>query len=1011
MTKYIPDLFKKADKDAKPMLRWWMPDAGADLGQVAEHVKMLYAKGFGGVEVAMVPQFVDFDPKEYGWGTPRWKEIMRTILKTARELPEHFKVDFTITAHWPPSLNTITPNDPRASQEMVMLYQKVGSQQLELPLPEIRTSDNDFEDASDYIFKNDLVSVSIGMVQALEPEKNRVVLDWDSMQCVDHLVSHVKDPATGEDKFTPAGIPLHENSYGSKAKLADKQYYWQIDLSGLDICCSEGQDIQVGDWLLFASYSRGTGQVLSGREMKVLPLSVPMADKMYVIDYFGTGGADAIIDYWNDNYLSDPELAQLLRENGGALFEDSIEASYGGQNWSPGLLEDFEKRRGYDVRPYLALVNTCTSMGFGTRFISDPGLSVRVTSDFARTVTDRYVEYHIGRLTDWAHSIGCQYRAQAYGSGLDTSAAVLHLDIAEGESLGFGGNYDYFRNIAGGVHFSGRKLVSDEVLADLGKAYDLTWANAAYTLNQNFAAGVNRMIIHGTSFGREHSGKFSQWPGWHAFQVSFAEPWDRRQAYWEDADIISGYISRMQAVLQNGQPDMDICLYKNHKDYGTGFEEMLDSGLNFDVIGDAALRSDYAFVKDGHLSTGGYRGVLINDSKTMSLAAAKKLTELAEAGIPVVFYEAAPQQVTGLCGELMPGLDTDAALKTQLEALFDTGKAAVATTPKDIARVFRNFGLVPNADYSVKGLRSLCRVEKGNRYYMFFNSSAQETIENAAISLLGTGKAYAMNGWTGAITSLEAAEKDGRTEICLTLLPGEAVIVALDGDGLLTETAKALVPGEKALDIDGWSLKLESWGPDETSEDPTVSKKTMLDFGPVALGSWNDLDAAKAELAGVETMGDVSGIGWYETAFTLDAPLTKAVLEIKHGKDMVTGVWLNGTKLPVADPCTDLVPVDGLLKQGKNTLRIKLTSTMKHRVSVENPWNTKGMGIGGDMPPMGEDGADRGPDMPMALMMDAGLQDPNDPEKWSGGNPPPASTSFHAPHSYGLQKVTLLEAK
>ena len=94
--------FQHPGHDAKGMFRCWFPDAGADLDRVAHQVKSVHDAGFGGMEIAMVPQYVDFDPRQYGWATPRWKEILRTILKTADSFSEPFRIDLTITAHWPP---------------------------------------------------------------------------------------------------------------------------------------------------------------------------------------------------------------------------------------------------------------------------------------------------------------------------------------------------------------------------------------------------------------------------------------------------------------------------------------------------------------------------------------------------------------------------------------------------------------------------------------------------------------------------------------------------------------------------------------------------------------------------------------------------------------------------------------------------------------------------------------------------------------------------------------------
>ena len=43
---------------------------------------------------------------------------MKKILKAANTIEGGFKVDFTITPHWPPISNTIDPNDDEAATEL-----------------------------------------------------------------------------------------------------------------------------------------------------------------------------------------------------------------------------------------------------------------------------------------------------------------------------------------------------------------------------------------------------------------------------------------------------------------------------------------------------------------------------------------------------------------------------------------------------------------------------------------------------------------------------------------------------------------------------------------------------------------------------------------------------------------------------------------------------------------------------------------------------------------------------
>ncbi len=175
--------FTRPSVDAKGMFRCWFPDAGADLGRIENHVKTVYNAGFGGMEIAMVPQYAEFDQREYGWATPRWKEMLRTILKTAVNLPETFKIDLTITAHWPPALNTIDPNHPAAQKELRYTVTKVTERgMIDLPMPETRTCDDDAGDAAHFIFTDTFLCAVTGKIVGRKGEK--YILAQDSLQDV-----------------------------------------------------------------------------------------------------------------------------------------------------------------------------------------------------------------------------------------------------------------------------------------------------------------------------------------------------------------------------------------------------------------------------------------------------------------------------------------------------------------------------------------------------------------------------------------------------------------------------------------------------------------------------------------------------------------------------------------------------------------------------------------------------------------------------------------------------------
>ena len=126
----------------------WFPDAGAGEDNddyIDKQISELAEKGFGGVEVAMLMSHgVHYDNPEaqtYGWGTDNWIKLLKKVLKAAAKVPGGFQVDMTVTAHWPPMLNTFDPNDDASNKELSFSVTPItsdnlvrGTIKLELPL-------------------------------------------------------------------------------------------------------------------------------------------------------------------------------------------------------------------------------------------------------------------------------------------------------------------------------------------------------------------------------------------------------------------------------------------------------------------------------------------------------------------------------------------------------------------------------------------------------------------------------------------------------------------------------------------------------------------------------------------------------------------------------------------------------------------------------------------------------------------------------------------------------------
>lgn len=251
-------------------------------------------------------------------------------------------------------------------------------------------------------------------------------------------------------------------------------------------------------------------------------------------------------------------------------------------------------------------------------------------------------------------------------------------------------------------------------------------------------------------------------------------------------------------------------------------------------------------------------------------------------------------------------------------------------------------------------------------------------ITNRTVSLSGTGTPYLLDPWTGKeipVGLYKAGE--GRVSFDVSIPAKEILMykiraeggkqeihaVSSTGGNVLYNAGNDLVhrttqPGNFDVELssgdkksfridtvptavslaDGWSLELESWGPDPVANliNPSLSKKTTVRFSDIELGNWTDLPATEEQLSelGVEDMGGVVGIGAYTKAFTLPSDWDASVgagLQLAHGEDIVVGITVNGRKLDPINQLTDNIDLSGHLKTGNNSIRIEIATQMANR--------------------------------------------------------------------------------
>ncbi|MGJ7908047.1 glycosyl hydrolase [Actinopolyspora sp. H202] len=914
------EAFAGPPRTVQGRFRWWWPHGLVDPTEIAREIDQIADAGFGGVEIADVHHSVEepLDPAEHGWGTRPWVAAVEAALGRAAE--RDVTVDITIGPSWPAALPTVTPQSTAAVSELAHGLVKIdgGSYDGEVPGPAVEPASG--------VTERRLYTVQAARLADGAAMEKPYRLDRAS---VTDLTASVRDGHVG---FTAPDD---------------------------------------GTWLIIATWLRGSGQ-----RPEAGPHTEPAS---YVVDHFSAAGTQAVIDFWEGEILT-PRLRELIRRTGGSMFEDSIELETEATLWTPAMFDEFRRRKGYDLLPYLPVVLRMHEDGV---FSYDGVTDRRVSDDLNDVRSELYIEHHLRPLREWLHGLGLGLRIQPYGLETDALASSAVVDTPEGESLGFN-NLDDFRSLAGGRDMGGNKRLSSESAAVYGGSYSTTWDHVVRTVSREYAAGVNQAVLHGFSYANAPG---AQWPGFAAFTpydggVGYSESWGPRHPIWRHAPDIAGFMARSQFVLQSGTSRVDVAFLRQKGYAGTGFgaawftPEGIPRGWTHQFLSPRLLELPSARVADGRLAPDGpgykmlvFEGDAFNGKvETMPLAAARRLLEFARDGLPIL-------AVGSWDSPTVPGVPEpgeNEKLTEVMARLLAQPSVYRVDSRAGIADGVAALGLRPDVRYAESSpLLHARRHDEDAEYYYFVNGSEDEVVDHD-VTFATTVRPvipYRLDLWTGGVERAWVHEAGrGNVRLRVRLDPGAATVIVLArpnwlGDGVRRGSNVRSTDADTVTEIDGrvvlraassgtyrstlangrsvstridsvpdeipltdWKLTVEDWRPgDSPTETDVRSHERELD-SPVP---WTELPG----------LADVSGVGRYSATVHLGPAWTGghgAYLHLGEVSDTFR-VSVNGKALPPADQQTGVVDLGGFLRRGRNTIEIETASTLLNRMRVFRP--------------------------------------------------------------------------
>jgi len=521
-------------------------------------------------------------------------------------------------------------------------------------------------------------------------------------------------------------------------------------------------EVPTGDWTILRIGHTSTGKVNVPAPWSAQGLE---CDKMSRegMDAHWAGGIQPILDKVG------PLAGKVLTIS----HIDSFEA--GGANWTPQMRDEFKKRRGYDIVPFLPAMN-----GF---IVGSSEITERFLWDLRRTISDLFAENYYGYFTELCHKHGLQSSCEPYDGpfeGLQVGAKV-DLPVAEFWVDAEMEHFDVAKLASSIAHARGTTLVPAEAFTAFPKSSRWTRHPASLKAlgDAMWCDGINRFELHTyahqpwTNPERSPGMTMSQW----------GTQFGRGVTWWEQSKAWFDYVARSQQLLQSGQPVADVLVFGGEASPNSippYQKDIRANGWDYTLVGTDLMGK--LTVRDGSIITPAglkYRLLVLPDTKWMTPALARHVRDLVQAGAAVLGPK--PQQ--------SPSLENFPACDEEVRAIADEvwgegagerafGQGRVFSGMK-VEEALAALGVKPdfvNEDQDGR-LKWIHRVADGTDFY--FISNQKTVMAETECTFRVSGRQPEL--WhpdTGVIEKVSVfSEKDGSTTVPLKLDPHGSVFV------------------------------------------------------------------------------------------------------------------------------------------------------------------------------------------------------------------------------------------
>ncbi|MGD0382951.1 MAG: glycosyl hydrolase [Thermoguttaceae bacterium] len=431
--------------------------------------------------------------------------------------------------------------------------------------------------------------------------------------------------------------------------------------------------------------------------------------------------------------------------------------------WTARLLETFQAKKGYDLKPYIAQF-------FVTPLTPE---AQRAKADYWDVWSGMFRDNFFKPQQDWCNARNMEYMCHlnheeimmSRGGGGDLIKNegsffrdMRYVGVPGVDNLGQikpGVVADFPKLAGSAAHLFGRPLIWDEEGGSTG-------VDGKFVIDYQLVRGINYMNIRGLN------------------RVTPAAAHEGAQSGQDPAFVTGWYVTRAQHLLAIGRPGAQVALYHPTDSYWLGDREadavtvnltmqLMEQQIDFDHIDHDTLATVCTLEKDGlkNLSGQVYHAVVIPTSTVIEKNVLERLRAFAAASGKVVFVGRTPTMVVS---------------RTFLHPEADTPDLSFATLEPTEAITAKVVAALPKPDVKLNvpctGVKYIHRMLKDGDVYFFFNESDQT--QERTVTLAGNGQVQVWDAITGKINPLAGAIKaQGSSAVPLSLASHESRFIVI----------------------------------------------------------------------------------------------------------------------------------------------------------------------------------------------------------------------------------------